>query len=110
MNLIKRAISICNTNNIDCEDVYAIFNIYSYIGDHQYLYGTVLKYEKGDAKVIYISLESGWYKQYSFRSEKVDSIRIIRDLERNSFTRRQISDIMGISRDELDTLTTYRKE
>lgn len=109
-DLLRRASDICAKYRIDPATLISVSNIYDFFKNEKCLYGTVLKYEKGDAMVIFITLVSGWYKQYVFRSEKLDSIRIIRDLERNSFSRRMISDIMGMSRDELERLTTCRKE
>lgn len=108
MNLITKAKHICQKLMIDPDTIYAIFNIYSYIGNRRDLYGTVLKYEEYDKKVILITLESGWHKRYTFKSEILDTVRIVRDLHNNSFNKRQIADILSISRDDVEHIIERR--
>ena len=103
-HLIKRASKLCSILEIDPNTLTSVSDIYDFFKDESILYGTVLKYHNEKTNVICIALTSGWHKQYVC-NDKPDVVRIIRDLQSNSFKQKQIADILGISQSQVSTLS-----
>lgn len=104
ISIIKRTEDICKKRGIDTSTITEIKDIFATVKGVDTVYGTSIRYKKDDYIVICVTLLSGWYKQYSYRGSQADSVRIVRDLRRNSFTQKQCASIMGVSASQIANL------
>lgn len=103
-NIIKRATDICKMFKIDPGSVTEIKDVYEMYKGVPTLYGTVLKYMSSEeTPMIHILLLSGWHKDYVCKTN-ADAIRIVRDLQHNSFTQSMIGQVLGISQGKVSQM------
>ena len=110
MNLIDRCRKLINTFHIDPDNIVRINDITTLIGDNTYIVGTVVKHVYRDSYLYTILFASGRYKVYKCDDSKTDIVRVIRMMKKNSFTHKQISEILSISENEVSSMFVKNQE
>ena len=104
MNLIDRYRKLIRIFKIDPDNIVRINDITTIIGDETHIVGTVVKHVYQDSYLYTILFTSGRYKVYKCNNSKTDIVRVIRMMKKNTFTDKQISEILAISENEVSSM------
>lgn len=98
MDLLKAAVALCTSHNIDKESLLDVYWIYTEPFSDTPV-GMGMKYKNKSKRTrIIISLTNGWTRDYPFTNH-VDIVYAVRRLRKQNFTVRSISNMLGVSHD-----------
>lgn len=101
MDLMHRAIELCEKLNIDPDKVVEVRNLRYDFKGMSFVGGTVVKYFKGIYPTYAVLTPGGWTRSWTWTGGKVDLVRILRSMKTYGFSPTQMGQILGMSASEL---------